>query len=152
MNPRLYSTTASISSVDSVPSTISVTPRSSLSMGPIWIIISAVLAIILGLVLYFTFLRKKNEGRFKGFTGWLYDFLNFKKLTIESVLKITYLMLTIFITLASFSLIHLNPLTFLLTLVFGNLGLRIAYEFSLLMILICRNTTEINSKLNKKDE
>ena len=117
----------------------------------IWIIIAAVIAVIGGLILYFTFLAKRNEGRFKGFWGWTYDFLNFKKLTIEAILKVTYLMLTIFITLGSFAIIPSSPLGFLGALILGNLVLRIIYEFSLVMLIICRNTTEINTKLNKKD-
>jgi len=117
----------------------------------IWIIIAAAIAIIGALVLYFTFLSKKNDGRFKGFWGWTYDFLNFKKLTIEAILKITYLMLTIFITLGSFVIIPSSPLGFLAAIILGNLVLRIIYEFSLVILIICRNTTEINTKLNKKD-
>ena len=39
----------------------------------IWTIVSVILAIIGGIVLYFTFLSKKNEGKFTGFLGWLYD-------------------------------------------------------------------------------
>lgn len=116
----------------------------------IWIIVAAVIAVIGGLVLYFTFLAKRNEGRFKGFWKWTYDFLNFKKLTIEAILKVTYLMLTIFITLGSFAIIPSSPLGFLAIIILGNLALRITYEFSLVMLIICRNTTEINTKLNKK--
>ena len=40
---------------------------------------------------------------------------------------------------------------FFLALILGNLVLRIIYEFSLIMLVICRNTIEINNKLNKKD-
>ena len=115
-----------------------------------WVIIAAVISLILGIVLYFTFLRKKNDGKFKGFAGWLYDFWNFKKLTIEAVLKITYLILTLFITLGSFGLVSTNIGLFLAVLVLGNFVLRLIYEFSLLMIIICKNTTEISSKMKKE--
>ena len=116
-----------------------------------WIVIAAVIAVIGALILYFTFLSKRNDGKFKGFLGWTYEFLNFKKFTIEAILKITYLMLTIFITLASFALISTSVGAFFLALILGNLVLRIIYEFSLIMLVICRNTIEINNKLNKKD-
>ena len=43
---------------------------------------------------------KKNEGKFTGFLGWMYDFLTFKKMVIENILKILYLILAEFITLA----------------------------------------------------
>ena len=111
----------------------------------IWIIISAVVAVVGGLALHFTFLSKKNEGKFKKFLGWMYDFLTFKKMLIENLLKICYLMLTIFITLGSFAFVS-NFLVFLMILVLGNLAIRIVYEFSLVLLLICRNTTEINAK------
>lgn len=117
----------------------------------VWLIIAAVLAVVGGLVLYFTFLSKKNEGKFTGFLGWMYEFLNFKKMTLEAILKVTYLMLAIYITLGSFASIGTSFLAFLLTLVLGNLILRIVYEFSLILLVICRNTTDINNKLNKKD-
>ena len=111
----------------------------------IWIIISAVVAVVGGLALHFTSLSKKNEGKFKKFLGWMYDFLTFKKMLIENLLKICYLMLTIFITLGSFAFVS-NFLVFLMILVLGNLAIRIVYEFSLVLLLICRNTTEINAK------
>ena len=75
---------------------------SSSSASAIWSIISVVLAVVGGIVLYFTFLRKKNDGKFKGFLGWLYDFLTFKKMMIEEILRVCYLIMAIFITLASF--------------------------------------------------
>ncbi len=115
----------------------------------IWTIVAGVLAIVGGLVLYFTFLSKKNNEKFKGFLGWLYDFLTFKKLVLENVLKVLYLMLTIFVTLISF--VFSNFLMVLLTLVLGNLAVRIVYEFALVLLLICRNTTEINSAMTRSE-
>ena len=101
----------------------------------IWIIISAVFAVVGGIVL------------FAGFLGWMYDFLTFKKMVIENILKVCYLIVAIFITLASFALISVNFVSFLLMLVIGNLAARIMYELFLVVLVICRNTTEINKKL-----
>ncbi len=115
----------------------------------IWIIVSVILAIIGGIVLYFTFLSKKNEGKFTGFLGWLYDFLTFKKMMIENVLKILYIIVALFVTLSSFGLISISFLAFLLTLVIGNVLTRVIYELLLVKLVICKNTTEINKKLNK---
>ena len=111
----------------------------------IWLIVSAVLAIIGGIVLYFTFLSKKNDGKFKGFLGWLHDFLTFKKMFIENLLKVTYLVLTIFVTLFSFG--AGSFLAFIIVLLLGNLIIRVFYEASLVLLIICRNTTEINKNL-----
>ena len=57
----------------------------------VWTIISAVIAIIGGITLYFVYLKSKNK--FTGFLAKLQDFLNFKSLFIEDILKITYLVL-----------------------------------------------------------
>ena len=81
----------------------------------------------------------------------MYDFLTFKKLTIENVLKILYLICAIFVTLSSFATISTSFIAFLLYLVVGNLVVRISYELILVRLIICRNTTEINKKLDKKD-
>ena len=75
----------------------------------------------------------------------------FKKLTIENVLKILYLICAIFVTLSSFATISTSFIAFLLYLVVGNLVVRISYELILVRLIICRNTTEINKKLDKKD-
>lgn len=133
---------------------------SSLADISVWLIISIVLAIVGGILVYFLFLSKKNEGKFKGFVGWLYDFLSFKKMFMEALLKITYLIVAIYITLSSFAIIGSSFLGFLVYLIVGNLIARLVYEFSLILLVICRNTTEINKNLkgttksdkeNKKD-
>lgn len=79
----------------------------------------------------------------------LYEFIKFKKMYITTILKVSYLILAIFITLSSFSLISTSFVGFLLTLLFGNLILRIAYEFSLVLLSIHENVSEINKKMKK---
>ena len=123
----------------------------SMADASVWMIVSIILAIIGGILIYFLFLSKKNEGKFNGFVGWLYDFLSFKKMFMEALLKITYLIVALYITLSSFALIGTNFVLFLATLIIGNVVARLVYEFSLLLLVICRNTTEINKKLSKKD-
>ena len=119
----------------------------------VWMIVSIILAVVGGILIYFLFLSKKNEGKFKGFAGWLYDFLSFKKMFMEALLKITYLILALYITLSSFALIGTNFIAFLGTLILGNVILRLVYEFSLLLLVICRNNTDISKKLsNRKDK
>jgi len=113
----------------------------------IWTIISAVVAIAGTVCIFILFLNKKNEGKFKGFLGWLYDFLHFKNLVIEFVLKATYIALAIFITLGSFSLIGSSFISFILMLTLGNVLLRLIYEMSILFVKICNNVSEINKKM-----
>ena len=118
----------------------------------VWLIIALVLAIVGGILVYFLFLSKKNEGKFKGFLGWLYDFLSLKKMFLEALLKITYLILAIYVTLSSFALIGTNFFIFLLVLILGNVLVRVIYEFSLILLVICRNTTDIAKNTSKKSE
>ena len=118
----------------------------------VWVILSLILAVVGGILVYFLFLSKKNEGKFTGFLGWLYDFLSFKKMFLEALLKVTYLIIAIYITLYSFVLIGDSFLGFLLTLVLGNVIARVVYEFSLILLVICRNTTDIAKNTSKKVE
>lgn len=112
----------------------------------VWVFISAILALVGGILVYVLFLNKKNENKFTGFVKWLYDFLSFKTLTIEMLLKVFYLIGAIFITLGSFAFIGTSALAFFGMLILGNLVLRVIYEGSLLVILIYKNVKELNEK------
>ncbi len=122
---------------------------SSLETLGVWSIIALVIAVAGGIALYFTFLSKKNDGKWTGFLGWLYNTLTFKNMIVETILKILYLVIAIFITLYSLGLIAVNIISALLLLIVGNILLRVCYEFMLLAIITCRNTSDINSKLSK---
>ena len=67
----------------------------------------------------------------------------------EALLKIGYLIVALYITLSSFALIGTSFLGFLVYLILGNVIVRIVYEFLLIALINCRNTTEINKKLSK---
>lgn len=112
-------------------------------------IVALVCAIVGSILVFVLFLRKENESKYTGFVKWLYDYLQFNKLTIDIILRFTYLFLAIFITVMSFGLISSSFLGFLLTLILGNLVLRVVYEFSMLVILIHRNVRELNEKTKK---
>ena len=69
-----------------------------------WAIASLVLAVIGCFLVYFLFVVKKENPK-QSFWAWLKDFLSFKKMLIETILKIAYLFFAIYITLSSFELI-----------------------------------------------
>ena len=115
----------------------------------IWSIIALVLAIVGAILVYVLFLSKKNEDKVKGFWKWLYHSLKFDKMMIEVIIKILYLFGAIFITLYSFGLIGVSFVSFLITLVIGNVALRITFELLLITLQIWKNTTEINQKMKK---
>ena len=118
----------------------------------IWTIISLVIAVIGGIVVYYVFF-KPDKSMPNKFLTWLKDFFNFHKMLVEDMLKVIYIVLAIFITLASFSLIAVNFVSFLLVLILGNLILRLVFEFILINIMIWKNTNDINKRLktSKKD-
>ena len=60
-------------------------PGYSSGASAVWLIIACVLSIIGGLVIYFTFMKNSNRGKFKGFAKWLYEFLHFRKITVEVI-------------------------------------------------------------------
>lgn len=109
--------------------------------------IAFLISLVVGIVLFFTFLNKKNEFKFTGFLGWLYDFLSFNKLMIDSLLKILYLIIACYMTLGGFFLMFSSFLGGLCMIILGNVLIRLVYEFAMLLIIICQNTSEINKKL-----
>lgn len=141
MSSSLYNTSSLVGSASKA--------ASSAIGAIIWVILSLVIAIAGGILIYVLFLNKKNEGKLTGFPKWLYEVLGFKKMLVEMLLKVSYLILAIYITLSSLAMIISNFFGFLFMLVGGNLMLRIGYEFALMTIIMCRNTTEMNANLKK---
>ena len=116
------------------------------SSAGVWTIIAFVLAIVGAVIAYFLFVKPEKEYPQK-FVNWLISFLNFNEMLIEPILKVTYIFLALFVTLTSFNYISVNFLAFLLTLVLGNLAIRVVYEASMMMVGIWKNTKEINKKM-----
>ena len=52
---------------------------SNAAFNSIWIIVSAIIAIIGGILTYFLFLSKKNDGKFKGFWDGYMIFYHLEK-------------------------------------------------------------------------
>lgn len=111
-------------------------------------VLGLVIGIVSAFIIFFGFMPKKNEKRFSGWLGRLYDFLNFKFYIIEGLLKFCYVLMACICTgmglLMSLSIVGLTQ--GLIILVVGNLTVRIAYEFILMLITACRNLAEINRK------
>lgn len=119
------------------------------SSGSTWSIVALVLAIVGGILVVTLFLKKGNKNKFKGFLKWLYDFLNFDFLTLDFILRVLYAIVAIYIVLASFDYIAYDFTYFLLYLIGGLIITRLLFEMLLMIIKICRNTSEINEKLKK---
>ncbi len=112
-----------------------------------------VIAIIAAIFVYFIFLNPKNEKKLTGFKNWLYNFLSFRILFIEAFCKIIYMASAITITVVGvvmffygFSEVSLF-LAGLLVIILGNIILRILFEYSLVFIMLFKNTGDIRKKL-----
>ena len=118
----------------------------------VWAIIATVLAIIGGILTYFLFVKSKDEPKGK-FAKWLKDFLSFKIMWIEPILKVIYYIATIFVVLYSFTFLSFGGygfLTFLGMLILGPVFIRIVYEAMMMLIMIWRNTRDIADNTSKK--
>lgn len=117
----------------------------------IWGIIALILAIVGGILVYFLFVKAKTEPKGK-FLKWLKNFLSFKIMWIEPIMKVLYYIATIFIILFSFSYLALGGsgiLMFFLSLILGPVVIRVLYEMTMMFIMIWRNTRDIAEKGKK---
>ncbi len=125
---------------------------SGLEAAGVWILIAGILAIIGGILVYFLFVKAKNEPKGK-FGKWLKDFLSFKIMWLEPILKVLYYIGTIFIILFSFSFLALGGagvLMFFFCLILGPILVRVTYEFTMMFVMIWRNTRDIADTTCKK--
>lgn len=110
-------------------------------------IITLILSIISGVLVYIFFLSPKKENKLSPLLKYLKDFLNFDKMVIETILKIVYLISTIFVILTSFNFIAYDFGLFFLNLILAPIFIRLVYELILINICIWKNTTAINKKM-----
>ena len=150
-----YETYQIMNNLDSGYGSYSSTLDATQGMG-IWGIISLVLAIVGGILVYFLFVNSKTTPKNK-FAKWLKDFLAFKIMWIEGILKIIYYFATIFVILYSFSYFGMVNymggyafLMFILTLVLGPILVRLVYEVTMMFIMIWHNTKDIAENTKKK--
>ena len=68
---------------------------------------------------------------------------------IETLLKIIYYVATIYVVLASFSMISFSFLSFLAMLILAPVLIRIVYEALMMGVMIWRNTQEIANNTKK---
>lgn len=122
----------------------------------IWGVIAAILAIVGGILVYFLFVKSKTEPKGK-FAKWLKDFLSFKIIWLEAILKVVYYAATIFVILFSFTFLGaigvmggIALVMFLACLVLGPVLVRVGYEMTMMFIMIWHNTRDIANNTKKK--
>lgn len=118
---------------------------------PVVTVILFLIALVGGTCAYLMFVKSDEEPKDPRLVK-LKEFLSFKKMIIEGLLKVTYIVFALFITLYSFQImVGTSFITGLMLLILLNIMLRIGYEASLIVLLIWRNTSDINKKLGKSD-
>lgn len=118
----------------------------------VWCLLALVIAIVGGILTYFLFVRNSAEPKGK-FAKWLKNFLSFKIMWIESILKIIYYIATIFAILCSFAFLSMGAegiILFFVILVFGPITIRLLYEALIMFTMIWRNTRDIAENTKKK--
>lgn len=118
---------------------------------PVVTVILFLIALVGGICAYLMFVKSDEEPKDPRLLK-LKEFLSFKKMIIEGLLKATYIIFALFVTLFSFQImIGTSFITGLMMLILLNIMLRIGYEASLIVLLIWRNTSDINKKLGKSE-
>lgn len=117
-----------------------------------FLIASLIIGFLVAIIVYFTFMKRSNAGKLTGFADWLYQFLHFKVLFIEALSKIAYIALSIYFVLFGFYLLFQGSGAGLLVAIIGPIIIRVLYEFALIQIIICKNTSDINNRLNRNEE
>lgn len=117
----------------------------SYEINPVVTVMLFIFAVVLGVIAYYGFVKREGKPK-SAFFCKLKEFLNFNTMIIEGLLKATYIIFALFVTFFSFQIIPINFFEFLFVLVFGNILVRVAYETSMVVLLIWRNTSEINKK------
>jgi len=114
-----------------------------------------ILVVIIGIMLSLTFLTNKGNQNCTGFLKSLYDLLNFNKFIIRNLLKFSYIIIFLYITVKGLLLLFVCPKYALSLLIFGNLIVRLAFELCMAIVVIMENTNKIcnsNESIELKNE
>ena len=110
-------------------------------------LLALVVIIAGGLALYFLFGAKNHEKPLAPGVQKLHDALTFRTLFTEKLLRALYCIAVCALAIWSFILLFSNFLGAILLFVIGNVAVRICFELTLVLLILCRNTQEINQKM-----
>lgn len=136
-------------------------------------IIGLVFALAATIVVWIKIVPEKKRPNLNRFFRYIHDLFNFKSLWLERILKFLYIFETFFCIIGGFFLLFnfqtyedilfndifsssssshtytvWNGWTGLLLMTLGPIVARILFEFLMMLILLVKNTMEINDKLN----
>ena len=112
--------------------------------------IAVFVALVLGVVLFFTFFNKKHEGKYKGWKEKIYNFMNFNRFHAEDILRFLYIIGTCLFTIVGIVTIILGAfMTGILELIVANIVLRVTFELLMMFIILCRKAVSIDKKIDQ---
>lgn len=117
-------------------------------------------AVVATVLAYIFIVPEKKYAKLNKFCKFLHNVVNFKSLIIEKILQAMYIFSTAFVVLAGFfMLFYVEEYTDtwfggygILCMLFGPIVVRLAYEFTMMIVLLVKNVIQINSKLKKQNE
>ncbi|MBE6621493.1 MAG: hypothetical protein E7630_00915 [Ruminococcaceae bacterium] len=126
-------------------------------------VIAFLLTLVATVLAFIFIIPEKKRARLNKFGKFLHDTFNFKYLVIEKILQALYVFATIFIVALGFCMLFYVQRGFfggstwfggygILLMLFGPIGIRLAYEFIMMFLILIKNVTQINNKLECPDE
>lgn len=123
-------------------------------------ILGIIAAIACTVLMFVMVLPEKKRDTLPKFFVLVHDFFNFKILVVEYLLKGIYMLATFFSigygffllfsgTKSLFGEFHSTAGTGLLVMIFGPIIIRLLYEFTMMFLILVKNTTQINKKMPK---
>lgn len=116
------------------------------------VILAIILALVATIVAYIFIIPESKRNKLNGFGKWLHDFLNLKKLWIESVLRFLYVFDTALFIIAGFFTMFSSFLSGLLMMVLGPIVFRLIFEGIFMFILLVKNVIEMNNRLKGNND
>lgn len=142
-----------VSGANSDPSSIMETVPSG-----VWIGVSVV-ALVITIIVFVTIVSTKKAPQGK-FAKWMREFLNFRSILISGIIKFMYLLMAVGLTLVGVVIMFQGRGDSILpaigigivTIVFGNIGLRILMELFMILIGLWENSADIRAVVVKDEE
>lgn len=119
-------------------------------------IVTIILSLLISLFVFFGVVLRKKELK-SGFMRWLKEFLNFRKMWVVGILKYVYILVACITTIGGIAVMFyggsepwLMVLVGLGTVIFGNIGLRLGFELTMITIGLWENTRDIRDVVVEK--
>lgn len=109
------------------------------------------ISLLLVVLLYIFIIPEKKRNKLNPFFKAIHDFLTIKSLLVEAIFRFIYIFSVVLCIVFGFYQLFKDVTSGLLFVILGPIICRIIYEFAMMMILLVKNTIEINNHLKGID-